>query len=518
MHPTTSSPGFGANNTADSSYDIIGLDVESTDEGNFTESMSESVGSLDFQRLDDVVSLTGTEEVYEDDEVLDTTASQFIEPVRIDMVQSVETAVPDHPDSEVDDGIGDSQASLAYTEESLDTPSVNTPEGSRLFLKPSIWQQWAGGLVDWLELPGQWQGRMRSQFMEFVSMALPGLLFATAAAFIIHNVFTPADVTSSSPIEVVAPVITTTIHVTTTASTTATTTAALSTGVGLIPVSDSSESISRSKKATVSFAPQGKHNVLVHIRDNVKNAWHARDCMTIVATRDGTALDVSLKSVEDGILVDFPRREAYGVATLTLTATCRPKISKEVKVHFGRGIMVEAFEKGKQLAQDVSGAAQEAERRLLGAKRCLVDAFDGSWLRSVQMQGAMIRDQLQHSEAVTREQASEAIDKASIAADKIFKDIKTKLTVARRGAQLNLLDAQLRSKVWWLKFLGEDEEQENYGRKAARYFEEQFDAIAEANRALFEREITWKPDAWFDRMRKGRCDGRGKTFWSRLCK
>lgn len=517
MHPTKSSPAFGASNPADSSYDIIGFDVESTDEGNFTESMSESLGSLDFQRLDDVVSLTGTEEAYEEDEVLDTTASQFIEPVRIEMVQSVETAVPDHPDSEVEGDIGGSQASLAYTEESLDTPSVNTPEGSRIFMKPSAWQRWTGGLVDWLELPGQWQGRVRSQFMEFMSMVLPGLLFATAAAFIIHNVFTPTDLASTSPIEVVAPVITTTIQVTTTA----TTTTALSTGVGLIPISHSSESISRSKKATVSFAPQGKHNVLVHVRDSVKNAWDARNCVTIIAKRDGSAFDVSLESVEDGILVNFPRREAYGVATLTLTATCRPKTTKEVKVHFGRGIMVEAFEKGKQLAQDVSGAAQEAERRLLGAKRCLVDAFDGSygsWLRSVQMQGAVIREQLQQSEAATRGQASEAMDRASVAADKIFKDIKTKFTVARRGAQLNLLDAQLRSKVWWLKFLGEDEEQENYGRKAARYLDEQFDAIAEANRALFEGDITWRPDAWFDRIRKSKCSGKSKTFWSSLCK
>src|SRR5262249_48218241 len=79
--------------------------------------------------------------------------------------------------------------------------------------------------------------------------------------------------------------------------------------------------------------------------------------------------------VEEGILVKFPKKEAHGVVKLSLQATCRPKMQKVIKVHFGKGIMEEAYEMTKNLAHDLSGlvpaAAQEAERCLEGAKRSL---------------------------------------------------------------------------------------------------------------------------------------------------
>jgi hypothetical protein len=56
---------------ADSSYELISnIDTESQD-GNYNESMSESIDSFDLARPDDVQSCAGTEQTYDDESITD---------------------------------------------------------------------------------------------------------------------------------------------------------------------------------------------------------------------------------------------------------------------------------------------------------------------------------------------------------------------------------------------------------------------------------------------------------------
>ncbi|RFU73875.1 hypothetical protein TARUN_8390, partial [Trichoderma arundinaceum] len=66
------------NSLSESTYELVSgpsTDTEESQDDNYLGSISESVGSLDFHRPDDVQSLTGTEDSYETESAVDDAAS-----------------------------------------------------------------------------------------------------------------------------------------------------------------------------------------------------------------------------------------------------------------------------------------------------------------------------------------------------------------------------------------------------------------------------------------------------------
>jgi hypothetical protein len=125
---------------AESAYELIsGTDSETwSQDGN---DISESIGSL-VNRPEDVHSLAGTEQMTDDEQ--DTSLQQAADS---DDDESVDNGRPrsvlhrqDHGDdsdaSESDDE-AHSRSSLDYADQSLETPSILTPEASKLYEKPT---------------------------------------------------------------------------------------------------------------------------------------------------------------------------------------------------------------------------------------------------------------------------------------------------------------------------------------------------------------------------------------------
>ncbi|CEJ92088.1 hypothetical protein VHEMI07765 [[Torrubiella] hemipterigena] len=530
MHPTTDRSVDELSGIMESAYDIVGADLESTDEGNFTESMSASISSLDYHKMDDVVSLTGTEATYEEDEVDDTTASQFIEHIQANMIYSTETAIKDRSDSDeedIDEGGDASQASLDYADSSLKTPSINTPEGSKIFVRQTILQTWVEGTRKFVNSAWREQERFRGVFVDTLCSALPGVICASLCGILIHIFFTPLEypaspliftslstLTSTTTINLAPPASTTTTTVTTAAAMT------LATGVALIPLSNPTESLFTSRRTTVSFTSQGKDSVLVHVGEDAKTAWARRSCLSITASREGQPAEISTTSVNEGILVQFPRREVHGMITMSVKATCRPKITKEVKVYFGKGIMVEAFEKGKQLAQEVSVAAQEAERRFNDVKESVVNSFDGSWSRALRYQSLFAREHLQKSEQTLRQQIFTASQQAASLTHDAVKNLNTQFMFTVQAVQVDLLEAQIKSKLWWLKLTGESEKYKSYEQKALSFLTEKQSQLLMAKKTETKQTSTllsgWE---WLQSQQDNFCNGQfGKwNPWPRQC-
>ncbi|KAJ6786461.1 hypothetical protein PWT90_07197 [Aphanocladium album] len=466
---------------SESTYELIGgTDTESQD-GNYTDNISESVGSLDFHRPDDVVSLAGTEHTCDEESVLDANEEHhFAGGPALAQFRPHEAAEAD----ETDDDDNSSRASLEYADNSLRTPSILTPDASRYFVtsddtpKRNILTKWL------LRTHGASEPIVQASFV-----ALPSLL-ALIGAILVFNIFVPGtEYSSQQTVSKIASTISQTPILAPPTQNERSNTLALSSptsGVALIPLQGPpDEGLFRSRKPTVSFTPHGKNDVLIHVAREVRDTWMSNKCLNVTVMRSTQELKFSLYPVEDGILVQFPRREAYGVVNLSIKSSCRPKTEKAIKVHFGKGIIVDAFERTKSLAQDLSElvpvAAHEAERCLAGARRVLGSAsesFAHAWLVGTERaQDLLITKNLAAAEPLGTaasqfwQQTVEILQEKVGILEQYCKPINT-IRGAQTQLRLGLLDAQVSARMWWLKIQGKDDEYKIYASKAQVFLQQ----------------------------------------------
>ncbi|TQV91830.1 hypothetical protein IF1G_09415 [Cordyceps javanica] len=481
---------------SESTYELVGgTDTESQD-GNYTDNISESVGSLDFHRPEDVVSLAGTEHTCDEESVADGAEEQ-------NHSHSPELAHPQmqHPaDSEdTDDDDNSSKASLEYADNSLRTPSILTPEASR-YLGTEDELSKETFLTRWL----LWTHGMSDSIAQFVFAAMSGFLALAAVVMVIHTFVPGIDTTSQPAVSSTAPAIgQTSLFAHSTQSQLHATLAQSppTSGVALIPLQGSpDEGLFRSRKPVVSFTPHGKNDVLIHVAREVRDTWMSNNCLDVTVLRSTQKLEFSLSPVDDGILVKFPRREAYGVVNLSVKSTCRPKTEKAIKVHFGKGIIVDAFERTKSLAQDLSElvpvAAHEAERCLAGARRVLGSAsesFAHAWLVGTERAQDLLIDANISGSGPVADSISHLWRQVVgfVHANTKIPAKYTKYVYSVRSVQsklrLGLLDAQVSARMWWLKIQGKDDEYHVYARMAQVYLQQKKAAAKEFLQKLQSR-------------------------------
>lgn len=532
---------------AESTYELItGTDSESQD-GNYTESMGDSIGSLDPHRPDDVHSLGGTEYTHDaesaaDDVDLLPRTSSLGETMDDDddETQQVDAEENDtrHQDPRYE---ACSRSSLEYTQHSLGTPSISTPESAKFAAVPSLE----------LPLPGKrdsprarlsnklahlWQAS-KYYVAETTSVALIPLLFMTTLVALISGMKPHvADNASPHPSTVISTVTTTTTSVvvsTPRPSSRARLRPSAAGGMGLIPLDQgtSDEWLFGVRKPSISFTPHAQTDILVHVPSHVKQAWLARGCLAVKAVREGRHIETSSSSVDEGILLRFPNKEAYGVVNLSLEATCRPKVQRMVKVHFGKGVMEEALEMTRNIAGDLSGlvpaVAQEAERCLEGAKRSLgavsdcvtssvVFVSDGLRGRVGNvLSGARRSFKGARAKAQSRVAgATEGLSRNLGAASQQAREQVNRVRDAQNQLQLVLLDARISAKLWWLGATGRRDERDDYQRKAHDFVVKKHAAAKEAGRARRRQggKVETRSRLWPRMLRQGRCQqspGRG---------
>lgn len=497
---------------AGSAYELINpVDTDSPDD-QYTGSISESVCSLDFHRPDDVHSLTGTEHTFDDESVIDDDS----EPLSRSMIQ--EEAVDVHNGNHVplQDGFDDSdseeearsRSSLEYTQHSLKTPSILTPEASKIMERSFQAADKSKALEDpWLKsVYGA-----ATRFWDYtaagaVSAAFPGFIFAASFTLLITFLYPSpvqfANNTKPVPFSTITAT-NTPVAIYTSRSTSTptpaqqTTTAAATTsakGMGLIVLNEraSEEWLFGSKKPEVQFTPLGHGTIMVHVASDVTRAWSKKDCLSIAADRDTEPVKMEYKQSNEGFAVKFPKNETHGVVKLMMQATCRPTIAKAVKIHFGKGIMEEAYEITKNFASDISGfvpaAAHEAEKRLVGAKKSFCAVSDTVLIASDSLL-CRIKDSAYKMRELLGEQPSSLANGAQGFVTKVlpllFESIrkqateplasapalKTSIEEGILNAQLCLVRTQISAKMWWLGVTGQKNERDDYGQKAKTYMD-----------------------------------------------
>ncbi|KAK3196673.1 hypothetical protein K4F52_000017 [Lecanicillium sp. MT-2017a] len=482
----------------ESTYELVaGTDSESQD-GNYTGSMSESVGSLDNHRPDDVVSLAGTEHTFDDESVVDISDLQPV-PMHATVAYD-DDGGEDHGDDgssdeaseDETDSDGSSNESLQYADNSLQTPSILTPECSRVIQPPRGRAGGIFGKAKWLSNLVDREARSTNYLAQAATAAIPGLFFAFLFALLSPMLYPSAETGLTTVVSTVPPPLTHTSSLPSALAgkSTSSPTNAPTTGVGLIPLPNSAaDEWLFSSKPTVSFAPHGKHDVLIHVRQDVKDVWMSKNCLTVTVMRKDQKIDVTMVPVEDGILVQFPRWDAYGIVNLSVQATCRPKTQKEVKVHFGKGIIVEAFERTKNLAYDLSdlvpAAAYEAERRLSGIKQSLQTTSHSVWktlashsgiANQIGASGLDLSEWLGTSPSQIWSMAAKASKQVTEEAKRVSHN--TKVLQIQTQLKIRLLNAQISARSWWLKVSGPEEAYNEYSHKAQEFLRKKKEAAA----------------------------------------
>ncbi|RYP85766.1 hypothetical protein DL770_004997 [Monosporascus sp. CRB-9-2] len=107
----------------------------------------------------------------------------------------------------------------------------------------------------------------------------------------------------------------------------------------------------------------GRNEIIVKIPQSIKSSWLAKEAIMIAVSRGSFDIPTKMSSVEEGFLIQLPREEAHGILDVSIATTRKPKVNEAFQVNFGRYIFTEALDAGKQLvkgfAQRVADAVNE---------------------------------------------------------------------------------------------------------------------------------------------------------------
>ncbi|KAI1061777.1 hypothetical protein LB507_010723 [Fusarium sp. FIESC RH6] len=518
---------------SESEYEVISNDTESQD-GNYTESMGESIGSLGLSRPDDVQSHTGTEQTYDDESVTDECdipSQQTHQEEPDDIVDSMDTEQTPQiqqswasvvkngplPEVEVEPEVepeaqpepsaeqepesedeARSRSSLEYTQQSLKTPSIPSPDASITEHKPDQMLLPTGNeeeaetrrsaLNKWLKETQHPVSKNRETIIKKVtSPSTVSAVLLLVLVSLISVFLTPLSRDAAPHIPAATSAVTN--HPTLINSSSRSslpTSQALTTsigGSGLIPVQDApaNDWPWSSQKINVTVE-RYEGNFLLRMPRDVKKSWLDRDCLNFNAKRGGEHVRFGTSSTDEGIVLKIPKEEAHGMVKVDMYTTCRPRIHKVLRVTFEKGIISEALDLTWSFAQRVPelvpAAAQKAERRLEEARRSLETAScnfkttSGTFCKDL---GVKFHDAHRSlgwikKDIKCRSQAAKhgiSAKLGSIAAD--VKQYIPSTEAVQNRAELELLNAQITAKLWWLKLTAGDEEHDRYERAAEQF-------------------------------------------------
>jgi len=517
---------------SESEYEVISNDTESQD-GNYTESMGESIGSLGLSRPDDVQSHTGTEQTYDDESVTDECdipTQQTHQEESGDIVDSTETeqtpqihqswasvvkngplpeveaepevgpeAQPD-PSAEQEPESEDearSRSSLEYTQQSLKTPSIPSPDASITEDKPNQMlllltgneedaETQRSALTKWLKETQRPASKNRETiFKMFTSPSTISAVLLLVLVPLIGVFLTPLSRDAAPHIPAATSAVTNHPTLITSSRSSLPSQAPTATvgGSALIPVQDApaNDWPWSSHKINVTVE-RYEGNFLLRMPRDVKKSWLDRDCLNFNAKRGGEHVRFGTSSTDEGIILKIPKEEAHGMVKIDMYTTCRPRIHKVLRVAFEKGIISEALDLTWSFAQRVPelvpAAAQRAERRLEEARRSLETAScnfkttSGIFCKDL---GVKFHDAHRSlgwikKDIKCRSQAAKhgiSAKLESIAAD--VKQYIPSTEAVQNRAELELLNAQIAAKLWWLKLTAGDEEHDRYERAAKQF-------------------------------------------------
>jgi hypothetical protein len=469
---------------SDSAYELINNTDSESQDGFHTE----SVCSSEDHPTDDAVSLTGTEPTQDgqDDAESDNSDSE-------ENADDLEQDAPSEPDtrngasgSETRDAMVEDmddfedleatepappkaiqsdiaehqvQASIKYTEESLQTPSATVATGEKKQTLPEVLANL------WARLPWGYRSILLYWAIGLVLFSGTGYFFLKPGppdAMLVPVQPSPSTVYVS----VTSPPTTSTVTKTVVVPEAKTSIAAPSMNTPLLS-GHPTERVPE-PKGSCTAEVYGRREILVKMPQGTKLSWLSKDTITIDVFRGRDLVKAKFSSVDEGILIEIPKADAHGVLNVSVMASRRPKINETFEIDFGTHIFDQAFEAGFDMFNEIS-------TRVADAARLVREELDTT-LGDV---GDHIAD--------LKKQASQAWQEAERLGGQSgawMTSLQGQLWQKKRDLKLQaksaLLTAQIQANLFWLEMQGKKQQHDVYLRKAAKFMKQRKEELQRA--------------------------------------
>ncbi|KAI1108364.1 hypothetical protein F5Y14DRAFT_436464 [Nemania sp. NC0429] len=267
-----------------------------------------------------------------------------------------------------------------------------------------------------------------------------------------------------------------------------------------------------------------RDQIMIKIPQSVKSSWLAKDAIWIAVSRGLQDIPTKVSSVDDGLLIRVPLKEAHGVLAVTVATTRKPRINQVFPIHFGGHRLTEALDAGKQL---VRGFAQKVvdtvNETTSWVEETYIPALDVV-SKQVCGQTASISGSVLHgfrdvvdailaipSRLIAPIQHSLRAEVLHQRASQLRLELARETENVRDDVRMAVLVGRVHSRLLWLKLRGKVEEHGHYLSKVEIHLKEQRARVelAKAERA----ERTKKQiGAWRERDRQVTKE----TFWSTM--
>jgi hypothetical protein len=226
---------------------------------------------------------------------------------------------------------------------------------------------------------------------------------------------------------------------------------------------------------------------LIEIPNKNKAIWLAQGAINIDVYRGDVALRTKISSVDEGVLVELSRKEAHGLLNISVVTNRRPKINETFQLDFGKASLLNTLEEGLHRIED-------------GVGRVCSKLGDAS-----QALGGMVKvpnvfmSTLEHA---SESLCSRAADSFHQAAYSVRKKLSLRLETAkeiRKEVGFSILQAQITSRLWWLKMQGKMDEYAAYKRNASRLLKMKFGELRKG-KALQEKDTPVADNRGFLRL------------------
>ncbi|KAJ4409742.1 hypothetical protein N0V85_004048 [Neurospora sp. IMI 360204] len=237
---------------------------------------------------------------------------------------------------------------------------------------------------------------------------------------------------------------------------------------------------SQPQKTDCSVRVSSPNELLVVIPSSSKAMWLAKGAIDIDVYQGEERLKTKLSSVDEGILVELPFKQAQGRFNVSVISNRKPKMNETFEVDFGKDPIIEVFEASKLLLQDFTSVLSAAKKEAvhIGSSRI-----------------AETRDAARKTYKEVAKKMKDTVSTRDIA------KLRKKMDQGVHQLEVSVVKAQIKSKLVWLKLRGTRKEYNDYLANATRFLQE-FEAMhQEKTEESHEETVSDGPYGFLGRLR-----------------
>lgn len=228
-----------------------------------------------------------------------------------------------------------------------------------------------------------------------------------------------------------------------------------------------------SNKTACSVRIYSLTEILVGVPSRNKAVWLAAGSIDIMVRRNDNPIKTKISSIDEGVLVELERKDAHGLVNITVVTTRRPRINETFEIDFGKSVfaeLAETFEAGLHFLQ---GAVENVPWTSDASQM-----FENACKQSREFPGHVV-SALGYASEAAHNHTGMVKRAASNAQKSLARRIESAESI-RKKVDISVLQAQIASRLWWLRMQGRTEEYAEYKRNASRFLDAKYSELQAA--------------------------------------